>query len=130
MMNLQEHPSYSGVLLEYFIDQLAEYIVLDADIPMCSLCVRGSCDHQVSGLTCRCGVRDWLTTHRELFSRGLPEEIQKQFCYLDALRSSNAVNMYGAAPYLEKEFPHWSQAWYKALLRLWMETFQERTEAK
>lgn len=129
-MNLQEHPIYPSLLLEYFIDQLAEYIVLDADIPMCSLCVRGSCDQQMSGLTCRCGVRDWLTTHRELFSRGLPEEIQKQFDYLDALRSSGAVNMYGAVPYLEKEFPHWSRAWYKTLLRLWMETCKERTEEK
>lgn len=121
---------YYNLLLEYFIDQLAEYIVLDTDIPMCSLCVRGSCDQQVSGLTCRCGVRDQLTAHRELFSRGLPEELQKQFHYLDALRSSGAVNMYEAVPYLEKEFPRWSQAWYKALLRLWMETYQERMADK
>ena len=129
-MNLQEHPAYSRLLLEYFIDQLAEYIVLDTDIPMCSLCVRGSCDQQMSGLTCRCGVRDWLTTHRELFSRSLPEEVQKQFGFLDALRATGAVNMYGAAPYLEKKFPHWSREWYKTLVQLWMDTFQERTEEK
>lgn len=125
-MELKKHPIYPSLLLEYFIDQLAEYIVLDADTPICSLCVRGSCDQQVSGLTCRCGIRDWLTTHRELFSRSLPEEVQKQFNYLDALRSTGTINMYGAVPYLEKEFPHWSQEWYKTLLQLWMDTFQER----
>ena len=130
IVKLQENPVYPALLLEYFIDQLAEYIVSDTDTAMCRLCVRGSCDRQMSSLTCRTGVRDWLTTHRELFSRGMPEEIEKQFKYLDALRSSGIVNMYGAVPYLEKAFPHWSREWYTALLRIWMETYPERVKEK
>lgn len=46
--------------LEYFIDQLAEEIVLDDKIVPCDMCEIGSCDHQVSGMLCRKGVKHWL----------------------------------------------------------------------
>lgn len=43
-------------LTEHYIDRLAEHIVLETDA-MCCLCARGPCDHQMSGLTCRKGVK-------------------------------------------------------------------------
>ena len=50
----------STIPLNYYIDQLAEYIVLDANVNMCGLCIRGSCNSQQSGLTCRYGVKAFL----------------------------------------------------------------------
>lgn len=126
-MSLEKHKSYPALQLEYFIDQLAEYIVLESDT-MCPLCARGSCDSQVSGLTCRNGVQAWLMERKAELVPGLSGEIQREFEYLDALRRSGAVNMYGAVPYLQNAFPGWSREWYTGLLRLWMDTCQERTE--
>lgn len=39
--------------LSYFIDQLAEEIVLSETIPTCRLCSIGECQSQVGGLVCR-----------------------------------------------------------------------------
>lgn len=46
--------------LAWFIDQLAEKIVLEDNIYPCSMCALGSCPGQASGLTCRNGVKAWL----------------------------------------------------------------------
>lgn len=46
--------------LAYFIDRLAENIVRDENIQTCHMCSIGSCSSQVSGLTCRNGVKAWL----------------------------------------------------------------------
>ena len=46
--------------LAYFIDQLAEEIVLNETIPTCRLCAIGGCPGQVSGATCRNAVKAWL----------------------------------------------------------------------
>lgn len=128
-MSIQEHKDYPALLLEYYIDQLAEHIVLDAD-GMCSLCVRGSCYYQVSGLTCRNGVKAWLLERRPEYEEFLTEELQKEFHYLDELRSSNVTNMYGAVPYLQEQFPYWSEAWYAHVLKIWMDTYTERMSEK
>lgn len=48
--------------LAWFIDQLAEGIVLNNDIYSCSMCALGNCASQVGGLTCRNGVKAWLLT--------------------------------------------------------------------
>lgn len=124
-MSLQNHPTYSALMLEYFIDQLAEYIVLDSDV-LCGVCVRGSCDHQVSGLTCRNGIKAWLLERQAEFAENLPDTLEEAFAYLDELQASGITNMYAAAPYLEKKFPQWSKAWHKSVLKLWMDTYQER----
>lgn len=58
----------------------------------------------------------------ELISRG-EKNMEKYFDYLDRLRESGVTNMYGAAPYLQQEFPELSydraQAVY--VLREWMD---------
>ena len=46
--------------LSFFIDRLAEDIVLDDSICQCSMCSIGSCSSQVSGLVCRNAVKAWL----------------------------------------------------------------------
>lgn len=48
------------VTLSYFIDRLAEDIVLDERIPTCGMCVIGDCSSQVNGVTCRNGIKTWL----------------------------------------------------------------------
>ena len=47
--------------------------------------------------------------------------------YLDLLRDSGATNMFGAAPYVRKEFGL-SKRDAQAVLSYWMKTFGERQE--
>ena len=49
-----------------FIDQLAEEIVCDTELPACSFCDR-NCAGQVSGLVCRGGVKDWLMSRAKRY---------------------------------------------------------------
>ena len=48
------------------------------------------------------------------------------FEYLDALRETNVTNMFGARPYLQKEFPELYKDTSSKILREWMDTFAER----
>jgi len=45
--------------------------------------------------------------------------------YLDSLRESGATNMFGAAPYLRREFGM-SMDCARDMLTVWMQTFRER----
>lgn len=61
--------------LAWFIDQLAEKIVLDDNIYPCSMCALRSCPREVSGLTCRNGVKAWLLSRaKEAFSAAADKE--------------------------------------------------------
>ena len=48
--------------------------------------------------------------------------------YLDGLRESGATNMFGAAPYLQREFPNLTRAESRTIVSYWMKsfTFSER----
>lgn len=48
--------------LAFVLDRLAEEVVLNESIPACSMCEKGGCDSQASGLVCRTGVKDWLVS--------------------------------------------------------------------
>ncbi|QOR55567.1 MAG: hypothetical protein UMS36scaffold28_57 [Phage 59_13] len=50
---------------------------------------------------------------------------QEMFEYLDELREQGITNMYGAGPYLQKEFLLDRQT-ARAVLQEWMLTFEER----
>lgn len=52
----------------------------------------------------------------------LQEEVN---VYLNALRKSGAINMFGAAPYIEEEFGV-SRTEAKTLLLNWMKSFSDR----
>jgi hypothetical protein len=54
---------------------------------------------------------------------------EEYFVYLDDIRESGAINMFGAAPYLQDAF---SLSRYEAkdILLEWMDTFAERHKAK
>jgi len=55
----------------------------------------------------------------------MKNRMEEYLQYLDALRESGDTNMFGAAPYLVREFGmEIGQA--RAVLRTWMETFSER----
>ena len=51
--------------LSFYIDQLAEEVVLNNNICACQLCAIGNCSSQVSGLTCRNAVKAWLLKRAE-----------------------------------------------------------------
>lgn len=51
--------------------------------------------------------------------------VEKCLPYLDALRESGEVNMYGARPYLMREF-NFTQDEATAVLSYWMETYSIR----
>lgn len=46
--------------------------------------------------------------------------------FLDYLRETGITNMYGAAPYLQDEFPELSKTEARKILTYWMQTFSER----
>jgi len=50
--------------------------------------------------------------------------------FLDALRDSGAVNMFGAAPYLQEAFPELTRGQARKMLFHWMDTFSERRGEK
>lgn len=61
----------------------------------------------------------------EFFNQPPVQPAQEHLDYLDALRASGAVNMFGAAPHLAKAFGL-SKADASTILVYWMETFQQR----
>lgn len=46
--------------------------------------------------------------------------------YLDDLRESGVTNMFGAVPYVERNFPELTEGEAKEVLFFWMKTFTER----
>ena len=46
--------------------------------------------------------------------------------YLDDLRDSGETNMFGAAPYLKREFPDLTRNDARDIVLYWMATFDER----
>ena len=46
----------------------------------------------------------------------------------DDLRASGATNMYGATPYIQREYPELSQDEAIKVLTYWMHTFGERNK--
>lgn len=46
--------------LSFVLDRLAEEIVSSNDIYACSMCEKGECSSQTSGLVCRIGVKNCL----------------------------------------------------------------------
>lgn len=54
---------------------------------------------------------------------------EKYFTYLNSLRESGAINMYGAAPYLVSDFPELTQSEANAVLKDWMNSFSRKEEA-
>ena len=46
--------------------------------------------------------------------------------YLDDLRESGITNMWGAAPYLESEYPELEKQQAREILFYWMDSFSKR----
>lgn len=125
-MDLSKYPEFSVLFQEFSPKYLSD--INPFPRPECSSCVQSGCVQPMCGYTTPCGVKEWLQTQTAALEAELTEELEEQFQYLDQLRDSSVTNMYGAVPYLKAEFPHWSRNWYPNVLRLWMNTYQERTE--
>jgi hypothetical protein len=56
-----------------------------------------------------------------------PEFVTEEMLeFLDDLRESGVTNMFGARPYVEREFPELTTEQAKKVLIYWMESFSER----
>lgn len=58
-----------------------------------------------------------------------PAKFYKYFDWLERLRKSGIVNMYGASPYLEEAF-RLPQHWADTILRFWMKHYIELLEIR
>ena len=52
--------------------------------------------------------------------------LEEHLSFLDDLRESGDTNMYGAGPYLQREFPTLTKNQTSAVLFYWMATFGDR----
>lgn len=60
-----------------------------------------------------------------------PEKLkQKHLEFLDNLRFSGIVNMFGARPYLQSRFPKLTDGEAKNILFYWMRTFSKRKKGE
>lgn len=59
----------------------------------------------------------------------LPANLTEAFEYLDELRESGDTNMFGARPYLQREFPRYSDDTARSVLKAWMDSFDGETSA-
>ena len=55
---------------------------------------------------------------------------QKHLKYLDNLRETGVLNMFGARPYLMDEFPNIDRNQAREILTYWMQTYSFRHPAK
>ena len=57
-------------------------------------------------------------------------DMKKYFDYLDALRESGTINMFGALPYLQEEFPElgFDRQRAASILKSWMDNFGKEHE--
>jgi hypothetical protein len=73
------------------------------------------------------------TDERNEFAKAQTERpayvTEEHLDYLDALRESGATNMFGARPYVLREFPELSPAEASGVLSYWMKSFGERQKA-
>jgi len=58
----------------------------------------------------------------------IKEEYYEYYKYLEALRQSGVTNMFGAVPYLRKEYPQLSYEEASAVLSNWMTNYTELVE--
>ena len=79
--------------------------MLDEKIQMCSMCVIGGCESQVSGMTCRNGVKTWLLNKVKAYAEDMPAREEQYFAFLDRLRVSGC-EVSQARQRLEQAFPH------------------------
>lgn len=54
------------------------------------------------------------------------DNYEKYYEFLDNLRESGEVNMFGVRPYLAEEFSELSKEELSKILSSWMDTFDER----
>jgi len=50
--------------------------------------------------------------------------------FLDILRESGITNMFGAASYIQDEYPELTKDQSRKVLSYWMKTFKERTKGE
>lgn len=96
-------PASGHITLGYFIARLAEMLVLSEQGRPCDMCAIGSCDSQVSGMTCLNGVAAWLTEQACQYDSDAEKNEEAYFSYLSSLPEPRLLD---AVSLLERRFPH------------------------
>lgn len=96
-------PASGYVTLGYYIARLAEEIVLNENSCQCDMCAIGSCDSQVSGVTCLNGVTVWLMNQAETFVQDADKREAEYFSFLNTLSDTQIQD---AVSLMETRFPH------------------------
>lgn len=66
-----------------------------------------------------------MSNDKEIVER--PEFVlEEHLRFLDAIRLSGAVNMFGASPYLQEVYDELTKTQARKVLTYWMRTFSER----
>lgn len=90
--------------LSYFIDRLAEDVVLEGPGSTCDMCVVGGCSSPVSDMTCRNGVKTWLLNKAKAYAGDMPVREEQYFSFLDYCFDSGCDTTQ-AKRRLEQKFP-------------------------
>lgn len=64
-----------------------------------------------------------MAEQRDGFSFTLDTIMQEYYLFLDDLRESGETNMFGAAPYLRREWPELTKNEARDVLKAWMDQF-------
>ena len=81
---MQKHNS--TIPLEYFIDQLAAYLIDESDAGKCSLCIHRACIAHRTDAFCRYGVKAFLQGKSGEFADVLQMDLQHNRTYYDYLK--------------------------------------------
>ncbi|MDR1131263.1 MAG: hypothetical protein LBL15_02460, partial [Oscillospiraceae bacterium] len=91
---------------------------------LCAFCVKGSCDSQQSGLTCRHFIKTFLLGKIKTYEHHLKKSLEEhagQYAFLDCLRASRD----NTAPVRDKlaaAFPQMNDYQLAAILSVWEDT--------
>jgi len=112
----------SDAPLMFYIDQLAEDITLNYPLASCKLCIRGSCDSQQSGLTCRGGVKAFLMSRIKEYADNFKtavEENKRYFDYLDRESVTKPIDRITSQHALIQAFPELNEFHARAVISIW-----------
>ena len=65
-----------------------------------------------------------MVEQREGFSFTLDTIMQEYYQFLNDLRESGEINMFGASPFLRREWPDLTQTQARDVLMSWMDQFE------
>lgn len=116
--------------LRRFCDEHMDARANESSVDEFNFYLRGAlCDYWLRLITREKDYNMYLSAYARK-EGGRIDPNRKYFDYLDRLRESGETNMWGAVPYLQREFPElgFDKAHAREIHSAWMKSFQEGTE--